>query len=145
MASSVTTDHLTSVLKVMHFDFDPGGTDAVDVSWQDMRDFGTVLMSFFHSVGTGAVDAFQILGNAESAGSGTDAVIKTHALGSAPDAVGDYVFLEALDSEFPPLGTSLRYTSASVELAVDTDEGVVTYVFGLPRFAYGSLSSDTIA
>lgn len=145
MASSVTTDYLTSKLKIMQFDFDPGGTDAVDVSWQDMRDFGAICMILFHSVGTGAIDAFDMLANSESDGSGTDAEVKSHALSSAPDAVGDYIFLEALASEFPPLGSDLRYVSASVELAVDTDECVVTYIFGQPKWAYGSLSSDTIA
>ncbi len=145
MASGVTTDYLSSTLKVMSFDFDPDETAATDVSWQDMRDFGAVLMQLFRSVGTGSVSSFTILANAQSDGSGTDAEVKAHAIGSAPDAVGDYINLEALQSELPPLGTDLRYVSGAISLDTATDECVVVYVFGLPRFAYGSLTSDSIA
>lgn len=149
MASAVTTDYLSSQLKVMSFDFDPDNTVPVDVSWQDMRDFGAVLMQLFRSVGTGTVVAFKILANAQSNGGGTDAEVKAHAIGSAPDAVGDYINLEALANEIIALETAgtgaLRYVSASVDMNVSTDECVVVYVFGLPRFAYGSLTADVIA
>ncbi|NIO42305.1 MAG: hypothetical protein GTO41_20415, partial [Burkholderiales bacterium] len=84
MASSVTTDYLSSVLKVMMFDFDPDETAPTDVSWQDMRDFGAVVVSLMRSVGTGTISSFKILANAQSDGSGTDAEVKSHAIGSAP-------------------------------------------------------------
>lgn len=145
MASAVTTDFLSSVLKVLMFDHDPDATGPQDVSWQDMRDFGAVMMLLFHSVGTGNVTSFKILGNPESDGSGTDQEIKVHALGSQPDAVGDKLVLEALASEYAALGDATRYTSASVDANVATDEFVVTYVFGQPNFAFGGLTSDTIA
>ena len=145
MASAVTTDKITSTMKVLHFDFDPDGSDAVDVSWQDMRDFAAILVSFFRTVGTGDLDAFKILGNSASDGSGTDAEIKDHALGSQPDAVGDYIFLSALASEFSALGTDLRYVSANLEFATSTDEGVVTYILTQPKFQYQDLTADTIA
>lgn len=146
MASAVTTDYLSSVLKVQTFDVDPDESTAVDVSWQDMRDFGAILIQLFRSVGTGTVQVFDINANPASDGSGTDVEIKTHALGSAPDAVGDYINLECLSSEFPPLATTtLRYVSATIELATSTDECTCVYVQGLPRFAYGGLTADNIA
>jgi hypothetical protein len=129
----------------MSFDFDPNETAATDVSWQDMRDFGALLVQVFRSVGTGSLSSFTILANAQSDGSGTDYEVKAHALGSAPDAVGDYISLDCLASEFPPLGTDLRYVSGAISLVTATDECVVVYVFGLPRFAYGSLTADSIA
>jgi len=145
MASSVTTDYLSSQLKVAMYDFDPDETTHTDVNWSDMRDFGAVMTMLFRSIGTGAVAAFSIVANADSAGGGTDATVKTHALGTAVDAVGDFVFLEALASEIVNLATDLRYVSANASLATGTDECVFTYVFGLPRFAYGGLTADTIA
>ncbi len=145
MASGVTTDYLSSILKVMSFDFDPDETAPTDVSWQDMRDFGAVLMQVFRSVGTGSITSFKLLANSVSDGSGTDAEVKVHALGSAPDAVGDYVNLECLASELPPLGTDLRYVSANISLVTATEECVVVYVFGLARFSYGELTADSIA
>jgi hypothetical protein len=145
MASGVTTDYLSSTLKVTMHDFDPDETTHTDVSWQDMRDFGAVLMTMMHSVGTGTVTAFSIFANAQSDGSGTDATVKDHALGSDPNAVGDYIHLEALASEIVNLATDLRYVSGNISLLTETDECVVTYIFGLPRFAYGSLSADNIS
>ena len=145
MASAVTTDYLSSVLDINMYDFDPDETTHTDVNWSDTRDFGAVLMMLFHSVGTGTVAAFSILGNTASDGSDTDATIKTHALASNPDAVGDYIFLEALASELPPLGTAIRYVSANISLATGTDECVVAYVFGKPRFAYGGLTAESVA
>lgn len=145
MASAVTTDYLSSNLKVMSFDFDPDETAATDVSWQDMRDFGALLVQVFRSIGTGTLSSFTILGNPTAAGAGTDAELKAHALGSAPDAVGDYINLEVLASEFPKVTATLRYVSAAISLLTATDECVVVYVFGKPRFAYADLTVDTIA
>jgi hypothetical protein len=145
MASGVTTDYLSSTLKVTSYDFDPNETAATDISWQDMRDFGAILIQLFRSVGTGSVSSFTILANPQSDGSGTDSEVKAHAIGSAPDAVGDYINLEALASEFPPLGSNLRYVSGAVSLVTATDECVAIYVRGMPRFAYGSLTADAIA
>lgn len=145
MASGVTTDYLSSTLKVASYDFDPDETAPTDVSWQDMRDFGALLVQLFRSIGTGTISSFTILANPLSDGSGTDSEVKAHAIGSAPDAVGDFINLECLASELPPLGSNLRYVSGAISLLTATDECVVVYVFGLPRFAYGSLTADTIA
>lgn len=145
MASTVATEKLTANIAVTHYDFDPNVDSAVDVAWVDLRDFGHFMCSFFRTVGTGDVDGFKILANSASDGSGTDVEIKVHALGSQPNAVGDYVFLECTAAEIAALGSNLRYVSASLEFATSTDEGVVTYIRGLPRHARTDLSVDTIA
>lgn len=145
MASAQASDKLLSNLAITHYDFDPGGTDPVDVAWVDMRDYGNFACSFFRTIGTSDVDTFKILANSASDGSGTDVEIKAHAVGSQPDAVGDYLFLECTAEEIGASGTDLRYVTASVEFATGTDEGVVTYVRANPRFARDGLSSDTVA
>lgn len=149
MASAVTTDYLSSTVKLSLYDFDPDETAPTDVGWQDFRDFGAVLMQVFRSVGTGTLSSFSLLANAKSDGSGTDATVKTHALASAPDAVGDYVNLEAQAEELPPLDVAgeahLRYVSGNISLLTATDECVVAYLFGRPRFAYGGLTADHIS
>lgn len=145
MASTVATEKLTANLAVTHYDFDPNVDTAVDVAWVDMHNFGHFLCSFFRTVGTGDVDGFKILANSASDGSGTDVEIKVHALGSQPNAVGDYVFLECTAAEIAALGSNLRYVSASLELATSTDEAVVTYIRGCPRNAHADLSVDTVA
>lgn len=145
MASNLSSIGPTARAKRLFFDFDPDATTATDVSWQDLSLYGYILVAFFHSVGTGILDSFKILGNSESDGSGTDAEIKAHGLSSAPDAVGDYIFLEALASEFPAVASNLRYVSGQVKLDTATDEGVVYYELGDPKFPQLNLTADVIA
>tara|TARA_Y100000310_G_scaffold51927_1_gene47805 strand:- start:8345 stop:8794 length:450 start_codon:yes stop_codon:yes gene_type:complete len=149
MASPQGSHKLFANVLIKSYDFDPDGTDAVDVSWQDMRDFGTFGVVFVRTVGTSALDTFAILGNAASDGSGTDVNIKTHAVASEPNAAADMVVLECTAAELAQEGednsVALRYVSASCEFATGTDEGVVIYIFGAPRWAYNALTADIIA
>lgn len=145
MASSQENQKIKSRQKVTHYDFDPDATTATDVGWVDMRDYGRVLMSLFHSVGTGNVSSFKILANSQPDGSGTDVEVKAHDLTTQPDAVGDYVFLECTAQELAALGTDLRYVSANIALATATDECVVTYIQSDPRVAADGLTADSIA
>jgi len=147
MASPQSSQKLGSNILVKSFDFDPGGTSAVDVSWQNMRDFGTFAAVFIRTVGT-ATATFAILGNTAADGSGTDVNIKTHAVGSQPDAVADMLWLECTAEEVAQEGednsVSLTGISASVSVATGTDEGVVVYIFGAPRWSYKDLSTDIV-
>ena len=146
---AVSTHHLLSSLKVEAYDFDPGSTDAVDVKWVDMQEFSSFLCMFFRTVGTSALDTFKILANAQSDGGGTDVIIKTHAVATEPNAVGDWIFLECSAEEVGALGDSnsedLRYVTASCEFATNSDEGVLIYVMGDAKFPRKDLSVDTIA
>lgn len=148
MASTVDTHKLKAKLFVKSFDFDPNGTDPVDVGWVATKEYSGFLFACFRSVGTGSVAAFSILGNTEADGSGTDVTIKSHAIGSAPDAVGDQIFLEVTEEEIASVaaaaGVSIKGISASVDLATGTDECVVTYVFEGKR-AYLNQTADIIA
>lgn len=135
--------------KVTHYDFDPGATTLTDIAWVDMRDFEEITASFFRTVGTGAV-VFHILANAESDGSGTDINIKTHAVGSEPDAVGDYLFLscsaEEVAQEASDAGVAnARYVTAQVSVATDSDEGVVTYIMSGANRPGLDLTADSVA
>jgi len=132
--------------KILMFDHDTGDTSANDVSWEDMRDYDELTVTAFASTLTGnGVTAFTILANSESDGSGTDVEIKAHAVGSAPDAVGDWLVLSCTSEELAGLGTNLRYVSASLTMANNADENVVTYVFSHSRFPQANLTADTVA
>lgn len=151
MPSNLEVQKIASQVYVKGFDFDPNVDTPVDVGWVDMRDFKYLLVSFFRTVGTGAVDAFKIIANSASDGSGTDVVVKEHAVGSEPDAVGDQLFLEISSQELGGLGDhpdnelALRYVSAQIEFATATDEGVVTYIMSGPRFPREDLTADIVA
>ena len=110
------------------YDFDPDSADATNVAWVDMREATIIMAQFIRTVGTGDVDTFSIVASPVSDGSSGVVTVKTHAIASQPDAVGDQLFLEVTDSEIATSGSELRYVSAQVEFATATDEGVVNYI-----------------
>ena len=132
MAEAITeTQKLKSRLKVTQYDFDPDATSATDVSWVDMRDYDSILIGFFRTVGSSAL-TFKILANDQSDGSGTDVTVKTVSPDNAPDAVGDHVWYEVSAEEIrqacTDAGVDGRYVSANLTFGTGTDEGVVTYI-----------------
>ena len=72
------------------------GTAATDIAWVDMRDFQNFMATVVATAlaGTG-VTVFKILANDDSAGGGTDVIVKQHAVASAADAVNDRCTLNA--------------------------------------------------
>lgn len=151
MASPQGSDKLGSNLKVTMYDHDPDGTSATDVAWVDMRDYNNFMVVAMASALTGAgANAFTILANAQSDGGGTDVAIKAHAVGSAPDAVQDYLVLECtaeeIAQEAADAGISgVRYISASLTMANSADENVVTYIRGGCKRAADGLTADSVA
>ena len=131
------------------YDFDPNGVDPVDVDWVPFHSFLGLVVGFFRTIGTGAVDGFKILANTKEDGSGTDVVVKAHALGSQPDALADQIWLEVTAEEVRQACTDAGLVpaavSAQLEFAVATDEGVVTYIRHGPRFAQDGLTADVVA
>src|SRR5262245_49077591 len=146
MASPQASEKLSGKLAVTMYDFDPDGTDPVDVAWVDMQNYSHFMVVLFRSVGTGTVAAFKILANSGVSGGGTDIEVKAHAIGSAPNAVGDYIFLECTAEEIAQEAadagiTGARYVSASIDLQTGTDECVVTYIRSAARFSYDGLTA----
>ncbi len=137
---------MTANLKVTHYNSGDASGAGKALGWVDMRDFGGILVSVLSAVLVGVgVTAFKLVANTKSDGTGTSADIKTHALGSAPDAAGDYLFLEATAEEIRALGPDFRYVSARITTANAGDKIVATYVRGAPRFAYEGLTADQVA
>jgi len=144
---SLTADKLATEIKVTQYDFDPNSTAATAVAWVDMRDFSKLLVAFFRTIGTSAVTLTIKAGTTSSGG--TTATVVTKTVSSEPDAVGDYIFLECLASQVAQKaaedGYAYRYVSAYVSFATGTDEGVVTYILGGPKFAYDGLTADYVS
>lgn len=151
MASSQTSEKFTANAAVTMYDHDPAdSTVATDVAWVDMRDYTEFTAITFASALTGAgVTAFTILANSASDGSGTDATIKSHAVGSAPDAVGDYLVLSCTAEEVRSQETSstgqLRYVTANLTADNAADESVVVYIRSGARRPAAGLTADTVA
>lgn len=144
MASTLDSQKFASRNKVNMYDFDPGGTSAVDVAWVDLRDYEGIHVSAMLSVGSSAISSFKLLGNSQSNGGGSDVELKVSSVTTA-DAVGDTIHLEVTAEEMAALGTDLRYVSASIACGTATDECVVTYVrYGAKR-ATADLTDSVIA
>lgn len=147
MASALQSKKLTSEVKVTMYDFDPNSTDATAVGWVDMKDFSTLLVGFFRTVGTSDIT---LSIKAAPAASATNAqIIVEKTITSQPDAVGDYIFIECLAEQIAAVAESsgypLRYASAYISFATATDEGVVTYIRSGARVKRENLTEDYIS
>ncbi len=132
--------------KVTTYDFDPGGTDLTDVGWVDMEGFDGFTAIFIRTIGTGAVDGFNIIANTTATGSGTDAILVSHAVTNEPNAVADYISLEVKASDLSGHATAgLVGIGAQVEFATGTDEGIVVYILHHPTFPQRDLTDEVIA
>ena len=148
--SAVASVNIFSKFKILAYDFDPDESAATDIGWLDMRDYKSIAAIFVRSVGTGNLDAFNLIANYVN-DTGTDVTVKVHAVGSEPNAQVDMLVLECDESEIAQLqsnvttGTNLlRYISAECEFATSTDEGVVIYIAesNVPQSA---LTADVVA
>lgn len=136
-------------------DFDPDSGSAViatlnpaasekGLAFGALGGLEAVAVGLFRSVGTGTVSAFKIIvgDNAALTTNATDVV--SHALGSAPDAVGDTVWLEATAEQLRAASASALYWGVSITLQTSTDECVLG-VIQKPKDLYGGLTADYIS
>jgi hypothetical protein len=149
--SAVSSVQLFGKMKILAYDFDPDESAITDIGWVDMKNYETFAAIFVRTVGTGALDTFNIIANWDNS-TGTDVTVKVHALGSAPDAQADMVLLECTNSEIAQLQSNvstatnkLRYVTAECEFATSTDEGVVIYIQADPKFPQSGLTADVVA
>jgi hypothetical protein len=152
MASPQASCKLFSNEALYAYDHDPADASvATEIAWVDMRDFEYFAVLLFTSVlgGTGPT-AFTIIANAESDGSGTDVSIKTHAIASSPDAVGDFLVLqctaEEIAQEAADAGVAnARYVTAVVTCNNTADECVVFYQRAGCKRARRALTADHVS
>jgi hypothetical protein len=131
MAVATAFQSIQAENQVTAYDFDPNSTNATDVAWVDMRDFDSILIGFFRTIGVSDL-TFAVLANDVSNGSGTDVTVKSVTLAAQPNAVGDHVWTEVSASEIRQAcevaGVNGRYVSASFAFGTNTDEGVGIYI-----------------
>ncbi len=152
MASPQASDKLFSNLALYAYDHDPANsTVATDIAWVDMRDYENfAALVFTSALGGSGPTVFTIIANAQSNGGGTDVVIKSHAVGSAPNAVGDFLVLECTAEEIAQEAAdagiaNVRYVSAKVTCQHTDDEAVVLYLRGGAKRAADGLTADYVS
>lgn len=90
------------------------------------------------------VTAFSIYAGTDAAGT-TPTEVVAHAVGTAPDAEGDTLFIECdVDQIHAALATA-THVGVWLDCANDADEIAVTMICGLARFEYEDLTADYTA
>lgn len=122
-----TANRKLSDSKRVLLDFDPDSTAATATAWQSLVALGgadAVVAGVFKSVGAGNVSSFVIQAATSSTGAGAATVV-SHALGTACNAVGEYVWLEASGEQIRAALANATHIAAKVGLATATDECVI--------------------
>lgn len=153
MASTTIANDLRTTLKVTSHDFDPdSGNDAYvtldvpnGVAGVALGKFRKFMAQYRTSVGTGGITAFSIGGATASDGTGYVAAV-AHALGSNPDAVGDFVSIECTDEQIREVLSTATHVCVLVNLVTSTDEGNVTFIQADPLYGpTNGLTGDQIS
>lgn len=123
-----TANRKLSESKRVLLDFDPDSTAATATAYQSLVALGgvdAVVAGLFRSVGTGTVSSFTLVAATSSTGAGAATVV-SHAIGSAPNAVGDYIWLEASGEQIRAALANATHIAAKAGLATSTDECVIS-------------------
>jgi len=152
MPATYNAEHLTSRAERRMVDFDPDATtltlvDLVPGSSDECLSIATFrrfLAGLVRTVGTGGVTAFQIIAATDADGTGAT-IVKSHALGSAPDAVGDTIWIEVDAEQVREVLPTATHVGVRAQFVTATDEAIVYFERADPLFAYAGLTADYIA
>lgn len=153
MAATYDADVLRSRAHRVLVDFDP---DADTKTIVDLDNSGTgelfaladgynrFLAGLIHTVGTGNIDAFEIIAATDADGTGAT-IVKEHAFGSEANAVGDYVWLECDVEQVYEVLSTATHVGVRAELATAGDECIVYFERAEPTYAHDALTADYIS
>lgn len=132
MASAQASAKLSSHLYIEHALSGDASTAKKVGGYIDMRDYDKLMVTALAAALTGAgVTAFSIYASTAESESGAVAV-KSHAVGSAPDAAGDWLLLECTAEEIRQLGDAagkaLRYAYVVIDADNSADNIAVTII-----------------
>lgn len=120
----------------------PQGASALMLPIQTYRRF-TAQTCATLLVGNG-VTAFSIYAGTSAAGAGAVAVV-THAVGSAPDAQGDSLFLECNVEQVREVLATATHVGVWIDCQHNDDETSVTFTCEEPFYPVAGLTADYVA
>lgn len=154
MPATYSAEHLNSRVESRMVDYDiDDALNVVDLGQPQgagakclpIKDFHRFRAALFRSVGTGSVVDFQIIAATNAAGTGSPTIVVEHALGTAPDAVGDTIWLEVDADQIYEVLPTATHVGVRVDLSTATDEAVIFFERAMPRFARNGLTADYTA
>jgi len=156
MTATAATEHLTAnllVRTVIHQPADAATAQLVDlgqpqgatVRMLPIANYNRFLVEATASllVGNGVI-AFSIYAGTNAAGA-TPTAVRTHAVGTAPDAEGDSLFLECSVQDIHEVLPTATHVGVWLDCANNDDETAVTVICANPRFPVAGLSADYTA
>lgn len=153
MVATTSVEHLRSRSERRMVDYDiDGAANLVDLGQPQgagnkclpIANFRRFLAGIFRSVGTHTITGVSIVAATDAAGTGATAVV-THALASAPDAVGDQVYLECDVEQIREVLAAATHVGILLELNTATDECVVFFERSDPFYPKTGLTADFIS
>ena len=105
--------------------------------------FRRFVAGLIRTVGTSTVSAFSIVAATSAAGAGVTAVV-SHALGSAPDAINDQLWLETTIEQVREVVSRATHVGIQVQLATASDEAIFYFERTEPRHPRADLTTDFI-
>lgn len=154
MPATYTAAVLSSLIRMRLVDFDPDSADpALATLNPSASEKGIaiaaggrrVLVKLMRSVGTGNVDAFEIIVAANAALTTNATVVAAHAAPTVANAVGDELTLEVDVEQMREVLAAATHWGVRVELATSTDECVIGFVEAEHQFPRAGLTADYIS
>lgn len=119
----------------------PGSPTAPFLPIAQFRRFCAIYMT---TVGTGGLTAFQLVAATDAAGTSATAVV-SHAVGSNPNAVGDFLVLECNVEQVHEVLATATHIGVLVNLVTSTDEGACAFGRCEPQFPRAALTADYVS
>lgn len=151
MPSTTTADKLRSHADRRMVDFDPDAADPTIVDLDKasagemlpLAGFRRFLAAVMKTVGTGNMDAFQIIAATDAEGTGAT-IVQAHATPTSHNAVGDTAFLECDIEQVREVLPTATHIGVRIELATATDEACVLFERAEPEFPRADLTADVV-
>lgn len=153
MPATYTAQHLNSRVESRMVDYDiDAALNVVDLGLPQgaskkclpISGYKRFRAGLFRSVVSGGVTAFQIIAATAADGTGATIVV-AHALGAAPDALNDQVWLECDAEQIREVLATATHVGVRVQLAQATDEAVVFFERAEPFYVTPDLTADYVA
>jgi len=153
MAATKDSNSLRANSHRVMTDFDPDATGGTIVDLDKatggeglpIENYRRFIAGLFRSVGTGSVTEFAIVADTDDDLATTPTVVVTHAIGSAPNAVGDTIWLECDAEDIKEVLAAATHVGVRINLVTATDECVVFFERADPYYPVRGLTADYIS
>lgn len=151
MAATYTAEHLTSISnrRIVEYDIDDAAnlvvlSPATSEACLPIKHFRRFIAMVMNTVGTGGLTAFSLTAATSAAGANPTTIV-AHAVGSNPNAVGDYLVLECDIEQVHEVLATATHIGVTLDLVTSTDEAVIYFECADAMFPRSGLTADYVS